>query len=415
MTDNLLKHIESRRPRQVYKAGEQIPHKVFTDVMNDLFPATSHKQGGMVFENAYQLEQAVTTVGDWYGCGLRCSGTAILCACGKTQKQQKDDLDKHQRDCSDFSPQQKDNPCKRNRSAQSDLECPMFIKYTPLTKLGSGKKIDTPVRITSTNYIHNHGLSKEMLIRAKRQCHKYSVPMQSCLEIMKLSRHGPIPIKTLRGYMQELFPNTQHISAKMVGNLRLKMEQLARKYPNVNAIPGTDLKRIFEPSSMEIAPENIFEDPVMALAFEEAMIETLIGSDPSSFELIKIMERVKSAQPDGYDYRVYRGEDGRPRGVIQMTASQKMNDLRYGDIGAVDVQHKYKNSLGWVYWSMTSTNNNKKITNFCDSLTLSETDHFQAFALRAKCEMSGRPISSIKVIPVDGKTSEDYLRKALPG
>ena len=51
----------------------------------------------MIFDNAYQLEQVVTIVGDWYGCGLKCSGTVILCACGKTQKQQKEDLDKHQK------------------------------------------------------------------------------------------------------------------------------------------------------------------------------------------------------------------------------------------------------------------------------------------------------------------------------
>ena len=105
----------------------------------------------------------------------------------------------------------------------------------------------------------------------------------------------------------------------------------------------------------------------------------------------------------------------RPMGVIQMTPYQKMMDLRYGDVCACDAQMKYRNSLGWIYWSCSGSNNNNKLNNFCDALTLQETDHFLAFALRARCEMSGRPLSSLRVIAVDGKMSEEYLRSHLPG
>ena len=57
----------------------------------------------------------------------------------------------------------------------------------------------------------------------------------------------------------------------------------------------------------------------------------------------------------------------------------------------------------------------KKIENFCDSLTLVECNHFQVWAIRKTYETSGRPLNTIKVIAVDGKLSEEYLRAQIPG
>jgi len=57
----------------------------------------------------------------------------------------------------------------------------------------------------------------------------------------------------------------------------------------------------------------------------------------------------------------------------------------------------------------------KNLENFCDSLTLVECDHFQVWAIRKTYETSGRPLNTIKVIAVDGKLSEEYLRVQIPG
>ena len=400
LSDDILQLLHKHKPQVQYKAGECVPHENAFLAFSSVFPATKHGKGGREWDNAYQLEQAVTKLGDWYGCALKFDGTTIHCACSLTAKQKKKQAQTIQEDRSNLFLPHGDDSSKRKRESQSSICCPWFLKYSRISNRGGQGKADTPVRVTQVNFEHNHTLSKEMIIRAKRQCHQYTVPLPSCIEIMKLSKHGPIPIQILRGYMQDLYPNTQVITAQMVGNLR---------------IPGVELRRAFEPASMEVAPENIYNDPAMAKIFEEAIIEIFMGDDPNEFELVRIMELVKKSQPNGYDYRVYRGVDGRPRGVIQMTPFQKKSDIRYGDVLSMDAQLKYRNTLGWVYWSMTGTNNFNTIANSCDSLTIAETDHFQAFAIRAKAEMSGRPLSSQKIIAVDGKTDMNYIRQQIPG
>ena len=74
-----------------------------------------------------------------------------------------------------------------------------------------------------------------------------------------------------------------------------------------------------------------------------------------------------------------------------------------------------KNTLAWICWSMAGTNGERTLENFCDALTLVESDHFQVWALRKTYQMSGCPLNSIKVITLNRKLSEDYLRKEIPG
>ena len=127
------------------------------------------------------------------------------------------------------------------------------------------------------------------------------------------------------------------------------------------------------------------------------------------------MNKMKEKLPSGYKYHVYHGDDHRPRGVWQSLPSQQYKNIRFGDVVSCDGQLKYKNTLGWIYWSMSGTNGEKKLENFCDSLTLVECDHFQVWAIRKTYETSGRPLNTIKVIAVDGKLSEEYLRTQIPG
>ena len=48
-----------------------------------------------------------------------------------------------------------------------------------------------------------------------------------------------------------------------------------------------------------------------------------------------------------------------------------------------------------------------------NALTISKTDHFQVWALRITNEISGRPLNTIKLIAVDGKLSEEYIRREI--
>ena len=303
-------------------------------------------------------------------------------------------------------------PKKRKRESPSHMDCPFFIKVSPKRTQGSNRETER-VRITNVCLHHNHDLNKDTVISSRMACHQYSVPLSACITLHQLSRHGPIPTITLRGYLQDLFPNSVHVTSLMVANLRAKLKKIHIVYPKSEDVPGSSLRKIFDPSSLEVAQENVFDDPIMANIYEEAMIEVLTGDDSKEFALKSIMENIKSTQKNGYDYRIYYGDDGRPRGVLQMTPAQRNNFQRYGDVMSMDAQHKRRNRLGWIYFSASTTNNNNKIVNFCDCLTLSETDHFSVFAIKSICEMGGRNVSFIKYLGVDGKANETYIRSNL--
>jgi hypothetical protein len=293
----------------------------------------------------------------------------------------------------------------------------MCLKVTRLERNKS--KAETPVKITFANFNHNHPLTKEMLIKALRSCHQYTISEEACLFLMKLMQAGPIPTMTIRAYLQEHVPKSQQVTATQVCNFRQKVSKLMSKYTDVNQIPYSHIKRVFDPSSLELAEEGWCYDPKMADIFQEAMVEVLVGdgnvTSPNDFAIAQIMEKIKGMQVDGYGYSIYTDETGRPTAILQMTPKQKRALQRYGDVFSLDAQAKVKNVLGWVFMSLTSTNNFNKLDNFGDCLTLQETDRIQVWIIREMYRMAGRPLSSILVIAVDGKLDEGYLRRNLPG
>ena len=181
-------------------------------------------------------------------------------------------------------------------------------------------------------------------------------------------------------------------------------------------IPKNDIGRIFHVNSMEMAPEDWDSDPVSAKIYKDAMTEILTGdADDDSFAIEKIMQRVKSKIHKGYDYRIYRSTDGRPQGAMHMLPSQITAFVRYGNVTALDFQSRTKNCYGWAGCYPAGTNNNNRLQNFSDSLAIEETDHYYAWVVRCMCAISGRPISSLDILPVDGGLEDENFRSYLPG
>ena len=89
--------------------------------------------------------------------------------------------------------------------------------------------------------------------------------------------------------------------------------------------------------------------------------------------------------------------------------------LTSGDIVALDIQAKVKNMYGWGGCFPSGNNNNNKLQNHCDALTLVEEDRWYTFVLKCMCEISGRSLESIKVLPVNGKLNENNFRSFLLG
>ena len=167
------------------------------------------------------------------------------------------------------------------------------------------------------------------------------------------------------------------------------------EYGSTGNIPGNEIKRIFDPSSLEVAPEDWESNPVFASIYLDAMSEVVCGNDPKEFTILKVMKTVKANMETGYDFRIYYGPTYCPEGVIQMTPYQMYQFRRYGNVSAFDIQHKAKNTYGWTGSFPSGYNNNQKLVNFSDGLTYSEVLDYCCFDLRAQCGMSDRPLTSL--------------------
>ncbi len=75
-----------------------------------------------------------------------------------------------------------------------------------------------------------------------------------------------------------------------------------------------------------------------------------------------------------------------------MTAENIRRFIRDGDIIAIDVQNKTKNTYNWAICFPSGWNGNNKLENYCDALSLEESDHWYAFLLSSMCEILERPL-----------------------
>jgi hypothetical protein len=200
---------------------------------------------------------------------------------------------------------------------------------------------------------------------------------------------GPIPTKTFRNYLQSQLPFSLRITPQMVCNVRIRVKLLQRKYgTNVQAVPTDELKSVVCQSSLENAPEYDYLDPVFSKVYKETMMDVLSGDvTEKDFAIVDVMNKIKECQQMGYNYRVYRTDDalGRPMGVMQMTMANIRRFIRDGNVIAIDVQDKSKNTYGWSGNYPSGYNGNNKLENYCDALTLKETDRWYAFLILSMC------------------------------
>ncbi len=283
------------------------------------------------FQNQYQLQQVVNRIGEMYGFTTRYSGYKILCACGLNSQQIK------------VASNGQNNKKRRKRNAMSHLNCPFFVSCSPVVrpvKDDNIKKAQREVKVTKVHLHHNHPLTKEMMIRAKKATFQYTLRPHVLREVLRMLESGPVLTKTLRNYLQKQYPSTVFISSTMVWNVRMRAQQLKQSYGgDPDSYPSDEIRRIFNPDSMEVAPEDWKTNPVFAKIYEDAMIETLSGDkEASTFPLVDILKKVKETQDSGYDYRIYYGKCKRPMGMIQMTPSQKYNYIRYGNLQSKDMR-----------------------------------------------------------------------------
>ncbi len=175
-------------------------------------------------------------------------------------------------------------------------------------------------------------------------------------------------------------------------NFCLKCKELWNKYDYLVNLPKDKADAVFDPEILEDAPEHWGTNPGYSQVFKESMQEVLLGSVKDfdrQIAIVKIMEKVNQCQGNGYDYRVFYAEDGRPGVIMYMTPYQMRQFLLYGDVSSLDWQLKRKNTYGLVFCGPVGMNTNKKLVHFAHSLMITELLGFTAFLLKTISKISG--------------------------
>ena len=415
-----MARLETQKPTVIFNAGDKIPPDLSQRAFASLFIPTEGKRIGkpaVTYSSAYELEAAVRHVARWYGFTTRSDGRVIICACSKTSKVVKREKEQS-KELSSLLGMPIENECtkRRNRVAVSSVACPFRISYSRIKGQGNLPKAEAEVHVTNVNFSHSHELSAEMLVKQSKACYQYTIPPHVCRTIVGLMASGPVSVMTLRNYYQSQLPPGTSVTSMMIVNLRMKCRLLEMQYGETSAVPTEQLARVFDPSSLEVAPQSWNDDPVMKGILHDCLVDAWTG-DPrdQEFAIGKVLRLLKEECAHGFDYRIYYNSEGRPEGLVTMTPSQRYNHIRYGSVCAQDAQEKTRNTYGWRYSSVSGKNNEYRLVNFCDAMMLAEKDDFQVFMFVEIHVMSGRPLWDLKVLNTDNKLSEEYFRSNVHG
>ncbi len=156
-----------------------------------------------------------------------------------------------------------------------------------------------------------------MLIKPKIATHQYAIPPEVCQTMLSLIEDGPIHPLHLKNFLKQFYPNRQAVIHQMMFNFCLKCKDLEMKFGSLGNVSTDHANAIFDPASLENAPEHWDTDPKYSQVYKDAMQEILLGpveDFDGQIAIIKIMEKVKECQGNRYDYRVFYTDDGRPAG-----------------------------------------------------------------------------------------------------
>jgi hypothetical protein len=67
------------------------------------------------------------------------------------------------------------------------------------------------------------------------------------------------------------------------------------------------------------------------------MLQKIMQEDSGTWEALGLMDELKITTL-GFDYRIKKGQGGRPTGLVYMTAQMRTHAHRYGSVLCLDAQ-----------------------------------------------------------------------------
>jgi hypothetical protein len=172
-------------------------------------------------------------------------------------------------------------------------------------------------------------------------------------DILSLMQEKPgVSAEVIRPMMLRYISVHQGISAKFIRNFPGRVILFLVRNPDFSNLTY-DQAGVSLTSGRHIAAEEMtdLDNPFIRQNFS-AMLRQIMGEDPATWEALTLMDNLKVSSP-GFDYCVKKDGDGRPTGLVYMTAQMRYHARHYGTVLCLDAQRTTVQQF-WVALYCTS-------------------------------------------------------------
>ena len=151
------------------------------------------------------------------------------------------------------------------------------------------------------------------------------------------------------------------------------------------------------------------DDPFILQNFT-TMLRKIMQEDSGTWEALGLMDQLKVTSP-GFDYRIKKDAEGKPTGIMYMTAQMRTHVRRYGNVVCLDAQKRQYNSSGWPYIAPCVKDNEMKVAVAAESIVTEENHEYYVWILQCMVDIEPRfQLSNIRIIFADQKITPTVLQ-----
>ena len=308
-------------------------------------------------------------------------------------------------------------------SVKEKVQCPFSIKFNFITVKKSlrdwmfdsdGKikhKDCYPVKVTFCNYDHTCSPGVDSQRYAMKRSGSGTLNIEALQEMINLLREagGALDNRLLRSMLKNVLPGHIALDDQYLRNFKKRMMRYVMD-PSLISRRKQELDRLIHGQAIAADEVSTFDECVMGDNLRQLMIGQLT-SKGSMWNVESYLIRC-TKQLSGFDYRIWRSDEGRPLGIVWMTEMMKKRLLRFGTVLFVDYMKRKYNKESWPYCGPVILDGNNEIGVVGESLNLSESLDGYFFVLSSIFEMVPEfERSSVKLIFADDFINDSVLER----
>jgi hypothetical protein len=236
------------------------------------------------------------------------------------------------------------------------------------------------------------------------------VDVYSMKDILSLMQEKPrVSAAVLRPMMLRYISVHQGISAQFIGNFHWRVLLFLVRNPDFSNLTYNQAASLA--SGRHSAAEEMTDlDDLFIRKNFSAMFRQILAEDPATWEVFTLVDDLKVPSP-GFDNRIKKDRDGRPTGLMYMTAQMRFHAGHYGTVLCLDAQKHQYNSSGWPYIAPVVKDNTMKVTVAAESIITKETHKFYIWILQSMTSIEPHfQLSDIQLIFADQKITPAVLQ-----